>query len=224
LLSLAGLVLIPLMASGHIASTGGSGGASWLPSVLGAIVGAIGIAAAWWQHAILRRDRSMDRQEEQARWAKTEENDAKIAKREKWRSEYEDIRKLLDRAQKCYFSIRDHGPYTATRLSKLEVQTICLDCETLAKRVVTSLGDGLLQLKGKFEQVQQNSVSDEHNPTTDDLRRAALQERAARDLDDQITKLWSVLTEEWGSLRPQVRGWDRAVFMTRCGTESWQAG
>jgi len=188
----------------HIASPGGSGSTTWLAWLPGTAIGVIGIALACWQHVVSRRDHKSDREEDRDLWLKSEENREKIAKREAWRPEYEDIRKLLDRAQKCYFSIRDHGPYTSAGFGKLEVQTICLDCETLAKRVAASLSDGLIQLKRKFELLEQNAISDETNPVREDLGRTKLQERAARDLDEQITSLWHVLNEEWGSL-PAVR-------------------
>lgn len=62
-----------------------------------------------------------------------------------------------------------------------------------------SLRDALLQLKNRIESLVQNAIPEGNDLTHDDLRVAALQERAAQELDAQITIVWQVLREEWGS-------------------------
>jgi hypothetical protein len=110
-----------------------------------------------------------------------------------------DIRALRERAQKLYYSVRDHGPYTLAEFGKLDVETLRLDCETLAKVSMESLRDALLQLKNRIESLVQYAIPEGNSPTRDDLRVAQLQERSAQDLNAQISIVWHVLCEEWGS-------------------------
>lgn len=192
------LTLLPLIARIHIAAAGATGNSEWLTSLPGAAIGALGIAIAWRQRVIQRRDHEAERREEDARRQEHTANEAKIAKREGWRPEYIGIRNLLDRAQKLYFSVRDHGPHTLAEFGKLDVETLRLDCETLARLSMESLHDALLQLKNKIEVLVQNAIPEGNSLTRDDVRVAALQERAAQELDAQIAMVWQVLREEWG--------------------------
>lgn len=193
------LFLLPLIARIHITAAGATSNSEWLTSLPGAAIGALGIAIAWRQRVIQRRDRQAERIEEDAHRRKEEANQAKISKREAWRPEYTGIRNLLERAQKLYFSVRDHGPHTLSEFGKLDVETLRLDCETLARLSMESLHDALLQLKNKIEMLVQNAIPEGNSLTRDDLRVAALQERAAQELDAQIALVWQVLREEWGS-------------------------
>jgi hypothetical protein len=211
------LALTPLAVSLHLAAASAGSSWAWQTFVAGVVIGALTIVTAvviaWRQRVIQLRDRAEERRREGARQREHEAQEAKIARREMWRAEYEAIRELLECGEKLAYHVRNDGPFTAARFAALDVATFRMNGERLAERGVPHLRDPLFQLAGKVDELVQAAVPDEtaltaaysRSQVPADMRlhrvnrQAILQDRAARGLAELIASTWQVLRMEWGS-------------------------
>lgn len=198
----------------HSAASGGIPG--WLEFISGALIGALTIVSAiviaWWQRVIELRDRAADRAEEAARQQELDAREAKVARREMWRAEYDAIQKLLECCEELAYHVRHEGPCTAAEFAVFGVATLRMNSERLAERNVPRLRDPLLQLAGNLDRLVQQAIMDEitlalgngHGRVLDrvhlhDMQRTGiLQDRAERELAVHIASTWQLLRTEWG--------------------------
>jgi hypothetical protein len=188
----------------------------WLTFTVGAVAGAFGIVVpvlvAWRQRVIQIRDRSAERELERERQLEREEHQAKIARREKWQPEYQEIRQCLDCGEKLAYSVLDNGACTLGELEALDVGTFIIKSRILAERGIERLRDPLLGLVERADDLRRHIIPEEvasmavgvPNQLPDGvecrslLREAILQDRAAQFLAAEIKAARSVLREEWG--------------------------
>lgn len=180
----------------------------WPTFVSGVVIGALSIAAAvgiaWWQRVIQVRDRNADRESEGAR---EREQATRGERREVWRADYLDIRALLERGEEIAYRVRRDGPCTAADFNVLGVATLRMDSERLAGRGVQRLREPLLMLASKADELFRNAVQEHATLAAEPggtwlhhaQRLAVLQDRAARDVTEQVALAWQTLREEWGS-------------------------
>jgi hypothetical protein len=191
----------------------------WLAFTVGAITGAFGIVVpvlvAWRQRVIQIRDRTAERELERERQLEREEHQAKIARREKWQPEYQEIRQCLDCGDKLAYSVLDNGPCAIGELEALDVATFIINSKILAERGIELLRDPLLMLAERADDLRRHAVRDIPEEVAADatdvpyrlpdgikyrslLREAILQDRAARCLATEIKAARRILLEEWG--------------------------
>jgi hypothetical protein len=180
----------------------------WPTFVSGVVVGALSIATAvgiaWWQRVVQVHDRIADRESEATR---EREQAARVKRREVWGADYLDIRALLERGEEIAYRVRRDGRCTASDFDVLGVATLRMDSERLAGRGMQRLREPLLLLASKADELFRTAVQ-EHAALAAELsptrlyhaqRLAVLQDRAARDVTEQIALAWRILREEWGS-------------------------
>jgi hypothetical protein len=182
----------------------------WLTFAGGLVIGALTIVAsvaiARWQRVTQLRDRAAARQLERQREREREEHDEKIAGREKWQPEYQEIRQCLDDGEKLAYSVLDNGPCTLAELEALDRAAFAIRSKILAQRGIERLRDPLLGLAGRAEELRQHAMPDEvaADRLPDGvqyrtlLREAILQDRAATCLAADIRAARQVLREECG--------------------------
>jgi hypothetical protein len=185
---------------------------AWLTFTAGIVIGALTIAAtilvAWQQRVIQLHDRARDRESRQVRMLERREHQERVAKREQWRPDYEAIRKHLDRGETLAYRVLHEGPFTTSEFKALDVATFRMKSEILAGRGVDNFGGALLALACKVDDLTLNAIADRFVPSGVNvldpavshalLRRAALQDRAARDLAELIRIMRDLLRKEWG--------------------------
>jgi hypothetical protein len=171
------------------------------------------IMIAWRQRVIQLRDRAAERAQEDARREERDAREAKIARREIWRAEYDAIQKLLECCEELAYHVRYEGPCTAAGSACHDVATLRMNSDRLAERGVPRLRDPLLQLARNLDRLVQHAAADgititasyPQGQATDSLdlhaiqRTAILQDRAERELAGQIASTWTALRTEWGN-------------------------
>lgn len=203
---------------GHIlAASDSSGSIAWLTLVTGIAIGALTIVAAlgiaWRQRVIQLHDRAADREREDLRRRETLEHEARLARRDKWRGEYEAIGKILDRGETLAYRVLREGPYTTVGFAKAKAADIGMDCEMLANRGLDRLRDPLLDLAKTVDRLMQGTLPGTAAPAAAEiqgttqpdgvplhhfLRLAVQQDRAAHDLAEKIKSARETLRTEWG--------------------------
>jgi hypothetical protein len=199
------------------AAADGSVAGDWLTSVASVVLGILGIVAAvvvaWRQRVIQLRDRAAERGQEEVRRLEREAHAERIARREMWRAEYEQIRTLLENGEVLAYRVRNDGPFTADGLAALDVATFQMNAERLAARGVEQLRGSLIRLAKVAEDLAQFAVPEEavvvaryrRGRVTRELnlhrvqRLAIGQDRTAHELAKQVAAAWRVLRVEWGS-------------------------
>jgi len=188
----------------------------WLTFTIGVISGAFGIVVpvlvAWRQRVIQIRDRAVDREQGRVRELERQEREAKIGRREQWQPEYDAIRKHLDCGETLAYGVLLHGPFTTAEFDAFDVATLRMNAEILAGRGVERMREPLLGLANLIDTLVQNAAPEEvasvaqrgphrppDNPTAKvSVRRAVLQDRAARDLAERLKDARRILRTEWG--------------------------
>lgn len=154
-----------------------------------------------------------NRVEESARQQEQDAREAKVARREIWRAEYDAIQKLLECCEELAYHVRREGPCTAADFVVLDVATLRMNSERLAERGVPRLRDPLLQLAGNLDRLVQHATIDEVTLKVGDAhervlgrvhlhdmqRTSILQDRAERELAGHIASTWQILRMEWGA-------------------------
>lgn len=181
----------------HAASNGIAG---WLAFISGALIGALAIVAAiviaWRQRVIQLRDRAADRAKEAARQQERDARDARVARRERWRAEYDAIQQLLERCEELAYHVRHEGPCTAADFAVLGVATLRMNSERLAERGVPRLRDPLLQLAGNLDRLVQHTSEDEITLAVGNAHGRVLDRVHLHDMQPST---WQILRMEWGS-------------------------
>lgn len=182
----------------------------WLTFITGLAVGLLGIAVAI---ALAVRQRVADRKRAADELAAQRERDdvlrreredleAKIARRESWRIQYEKIDGLLDQMSDAAYRVRNQGPYTAAGFTTLDVETAKMRAERLAAGGIDALQKPLLRLVTLADQLVQAAIPDSATVAEANLpgayRMAVAQDRTARDLLEQIGLTRDILHGEWG--------------------------
>lgn len=140
-----------------------------MASVLVAMVAAW---AAWRQSSDANRWRSQDllerarRDEESRSEIDRREREARllhdrIARRDLYRSEYDDIRQVLNSAQNVAYQVHNHGPLTMGAFNVLGLGTSGMDAEQLMERVPDSLRAPLLAVAEAVDELLSQAIVDE---------------------------------------------------------------
>jgi hypothetical protein len=181
-----------------------------LTFITGVVIGLLGIAVAI---VVAARQRAADRrraadahaaqrERDEVLNRQREELDSKVARRESWRIQYEKIDRLLDQLGDVAYWVRNFGPYTAGGSTSLDVETAKMCAERLAGCGIEALREPLLRLVALADRLLQGVVPDGTAVAGSDLhctcRIAVSQDRAARDLLEQISLTRDILRKEWG--------------------------
>jgi hypothetical protein len=182
----------------------------WLMFAEGAVVGGLTIIAtiviAWRQRVIQLRDRTGERELERQRV----EHQNKIEGRAKWQPEYDEIRQCLDYGETLAYRVLDTGPCSTSELDDLGLTTLAIKCKILAERGIERLRNPLLKLADLTADLRRHAVAEgdfttvgayshgSNDPRKNLLRAAVAQDRAAREIADQIKFARRMLREEWG--------------------------
>jgi hypothetical protein len=175
------------------------------------------IFIAWRQRIFQLRDRSADRaaleQQQQAEREERHRQEDRVARRDVWRQEYDEIRELLKRGEAIAYQIRNHGPLTAAELTAASVDAFTMEAEQLSRRGVEPLRAPLLKIAAIGQELARTAAPDDTtvvaayqtgSPVAQALqprslqRLAVQQDRAAQDLTDEIDPCWQLLRDEWG--------------------------
>lgn len=217
--------MMPAQLAGALPNTGGvdlalSGvtNGDWLVLVSGILIGVltigVAVAIAWWQRLIQLRDRSADRAEQRQRELSERERQQRLADRDAWEAEYLEIRELLKLGERVAYQVVHEGPYIADELTGLGVARFRMEADQLASRCPQALHAPLLSLAKRAELLTQSAVPDPHTieaayatggpvPARLGVRAGQLlaiqQDRAARELGEEVGIAWKVLRDEWGS-------------------------
>jgi hypothetical protein len=193
----------------------------WLVFIAGIVIGALTIVVpiliAWRQRIFETRTRAARRHAKEQRHRTEQQQEARLARREVWRAEYEEIRELFKLGEDIAYHVRNHGPYQAAELTDLRLHEFIMKAEQLASRGVDALREPLLKLAALGGQIAQATVPDAielaaihgavghasggAKPAKPHAahRLAVRQDRAARELADEIGQGWQTLRLEWGS-------------------------
>ncbi|GIJ46883.1 hypothetical protein Val02_37690 [Virgisporangium aliadipatigenens] len=177
--------------------------------IVGVIIAAVGIIVARRQAS--RHEATTREQREQDRRA-AEERDRKIANREGWRTDHEQIRELLDRGSTLGHQVRHDGPFSGDGFDAIGLAAFRIRAEQLSSLGVEPLREPLLRLADLAERLGRTAVPADHGriPSSTTLtitrrellathRLAVAQDRAAQELIEEVGRARQALRDEWGA-------------------------
>jgi hypothetical protein len=178
----------------------------WL-GLAGVLVGLLGVVVAV---VIFRRQRADQREQEERHREEQAQRDRKIARRERWRAEYDEIHGLLNLGGQLVYRVRNAGPLTAAAMVDLGSDSFRMRAEQLSDRHIEGLHDSLVLLvsaiDGLMAEACPEPVAAGSGPPIPpdsthlhDLQRLAVrQDRAASKLYEELQKTRVTLRKEWG--------------------------
>lgn len=179
--------------------------------VTGALTMVLMVMIARWQRVFELRDRAADRAVEEALRQERGAHEAKVARREVWRADYNAIHGLLESCEELAYHVRHDGPLTQAGFEAQNVASLRMKVERLAERGVPGLREPLANLANSLDLLVQCAAIESasmtvptHGPVLgrnlhEMQRTAILQDRAEHVLTERITVAWAVLRTEWGS-------------------------
>lgn len=215
-----GLETLTTLVGDPAAASGGIAPGVWFSSSVGAVIGIgaslVAFLIARWQRRIQVIDRSALRAEEARARQRADEQHERIVHREVWRSEYEEIGRVLGLGDDIVYKIRHDGPFGAAGLRGLKVDEFAMKAEQLAGRGVEVLSAPLRKIADLARDIERQVVPEESAllaayakparfPAPEGMRlgalcrTAVLQDRSALELDGEIRSARQLLREEWGS-------------------------
>jgi hypothetical protein len=215
-----GLETLTTLVSDPAAASSGITPGNWLAAGVGIVVGVgsglLIFMIARWQRRIEVIDRSALRAEQAQAQRRADEQHERIVHREVWRSEYEEIGRVLSLGDDIVYRIRHDGPFGAAGVRRLKVDEFAMKAEQLAGRGVEVLSAPLQKIADLARDIERQVVPEDSAllaayarparvPAPEGMRlgalcrTAVLQDRSALELDGEIRTARQLLKEEWGS-------------------------
>ncbi|MEU0081970.1 hypothetical protein ABZY58_29050 [Micromonospora tulbaghiae] len=182
---------------------------------IGVLAVAVAVAVAWWQRLIQLRDRAADRAEQQRRQDDERDRERRLDHRDVWRAEYEEIRELLKLGGDIAYRAMHEGPHTIAEQAGMGLARFKMKADQLAGRCPDTLQKPLLRIATLADRLAHAPVPEAADvvaayttaaghpvPAHLQVRAAHLlaieQDRAARELAEELSAAWRTLRDEWG--------------------------
>ncbi|WP_141719381.1 hypothetical protein [Micromonospora peucetia] len=210
---------LPNTAGVDLAAHGVTNG-DWLGFGSGIAIGmlaiAVAIAIAWWQRLIHLRDRAADRAEQRRRQDDERDRQRRLDHRDVWRAEYEEIRELFKLGEDIAYHSTHNGPHTTAEQAGIGLAGFKMKADQLAGRCPDALQKPLLRIATLANRLAHAAVPETADvaaayaaaaghpvPAHLQVRAAQLlaieQNRAARELTEELSAAWRTLRDEWGT-------------------------